>query len=84
MAFLGESGNDLVREFKASHQLLMISVTEVAEKCENNVVEVQELLQGFLDLLPEDLHVGLPPLRSIQDQVDLVSSSILPNYFIIG
>ncbi|KAH9803209.1 hypothetical protein KPL71_001675 [Citrus sinensis] len=36
-------------------------------------------LQQNLDLFPNELPQGLPPLRDIQHQIDLVSGSTLPN-----
>jgi hypothetical protein len=41
--------------------------------------EVQQLLVEFSYLMPEDFLFGLPPMRDIQHQIDLIPWSILPN-----
>ncbi|KAJ0963081.1 hypothetical protein J5N97_028203 [Dioscorea zingiberensis] len=42
-------------------------------------IEVQQLLLEFANLMPEELPPGLPPMRDIQHQIDLVPRSSLPN-----
>ncbi|XP_024014928.1 uncharacterized protein LOC112088850 [Eutrema salsugineum] len=41
--------------------------------------EVQGILNKFKDVFPEEIPPGLPPLRGIEHQIDLVLGSALPN-----
>ena len=45
----------------------------------NVPLEVENLLNDFVDMVPDELPSELPPLRDIQHAIDLVPGSQLPN-----
>ena len=45
----------------------------------NVPLEVKNLLDDFVDMVPDELPSKLPPLRDIQHAIDLVPGSQLPN-----
>ena len=42
-------------------------------------LEVENLLDDFIDMVPDEFPSELPPLRDIQYAIDLVPGSQLPN-----
>jgi hypothetical protein len=40
---------------------------------------ISNLLQEFKDVFPAEIPPGLPPLRGIEHQIDLISGASLPN-----
>jgi hypothetical protein len=40
---------------------------------------ISRLLQGYKDVFPEETPAGLPPLRGIEHQIDLILGAALPN-----
>jgi hypothetical protein len=41
---------------------------------------VLDLLQDFEDVFPDEVPAGLPPIRGIEHQIDLVPGASLPNH----
>jgi hypothetical protein len=40
---------------------------------------ITNLLQEFKDVFPTEIFMGLPPLRGIEHQIDLIPGASLPN-----
>jgi hypothetical protein len=40
---------------------------------------VSTVLQEFADVFPDEVPAGLPPLRGIEHQIDLIPGATLPN-----
>ena len=41
---------------------------------------ISSLLQGYNELFPNEMSIGLPPLRGIEHQIDFISGSQIPNH----
>ncbi|XP_024006505.1 uncharacterized protein LOC112083017 [Eutrema salsugineum] len=41
--------------------------------------EIQALIERFKDVFPDEIPAGLPPIRGIEHQIDLISGAALPN-----
>jgi hypothetical protein len=42
-------------------------------------IDVSNILQEFSDVFPEEVPTGLPPLRGIEHQINLIPRASLPN-----
>jgi hypothetical protein len=47
------------------------------DSCVPSIVKV--LLQEFKDVFPEEIPSGLPPIKGIEHQIDLVLGASIPN-----
>ncbi|XP_031392827.1 uncharacterized protein LOC116204716 [Punica granatum] len=82
-AFLIEthSEREIEADFKESKELHVLIVKDLPSQ--KQIVEVPEevkpLLAEFEEIIPEELPDGLPPMRDIQYQIDLMPRASLPN-----
>lgn len=66
-----------LEEEKFALALMVVSTPSVPQEAVNP--HIVRLIEDFGDVFPQDLPLGLPPLRDIQHQIDLVPGASLPN-----
>ena len=67
-----------------THQPLIVLMYKEAFLCTDDLAgslpsNVFSLLQEFVDVFPEEVPPGLPPIRGIKHQIDFVPGSTIPN-----
>nr|XP_043611670.1 uncharacterized protein LOC122583316 [Erigeron canadensis] len=72
---------DVEKESESGTSVLLLLMLENGEdkECEEVPSIVRTLLAEFADVFPEELLAGLPPIRGIEYQIDLIPGLILPN-----
>ncbi|PKU86669.1 RNA-directed DNA polymerase [Dendrobium catenatum] len=74
------AGRDFLHCISDNGPLLALVATESGDNEQTAPhPEVQSLLDSFPDVTPVDLPIALPPMRTIQHQIELVPGAVLPN-----
>ena len=78
------SGKELLNEVKKEKVMEFIVVRKPRVILTNTYVEylpveIQELLENFVDIVVDELPHSLPPVRSISHHIDLIPVASLPN-----
>ncbi|XP_038701867.1 uncharacterized protein LOC119998596 [Tripterygium wilfordii] len=77
------SVQDLERDFRQSKQLFAVVVkgdhSSSPQLVSSLPGKIQDLLSDFKELISDEIPSGLPPMRNIQHQIDLILGASLPN-----
>ena len=73
------SKSELEKEIRASSDVMALVVVKETKSEKEIPKEAYPILEEFIDVVPEEIPHGLPPMRDIQHQIDLVLGSVFPN-----
>ena len=73
------SKSESEKEIRVGSDVMALVAIEETESEKEIPKEVEPILAEFVDVVPEEIPHRLPPMRDIQDQIDLTPGSILPN-----
>ncbi|XP_073107199.1 uncharacterized protein [Elaeis guineensis] len=69
-----------VKRVLTNHELIFVLVAKQVPSEEVSLPpQMKEILKEFIDVFPEELPKGLPPIRGIEHQIDLIPGFALPN-----
>ena len=66
-------------EIKDGSYVMPLVVVEETKSEKEISQQVKPILEKFIDVMPEEIPHGLPPMRGIQHQIDLIPSLVFPN-----
>ena len=72
-------GKEFLKGMKHEHMCFAIIPKDGKEEVEEVPAEVADMLGEFSDIVLDNLPNGLPPMRKIIHQMDLVPEAIFPN-----
>lgn len=80
----GEESNlltvsDCKRALEESSDFYVLVVFEDNKDCSDLLLIMKYFLEGFLDVIAEEILHRLPPMRDIQHYIDLILGSVQPN-----
>ena len=67
------------KELRAGNELFILFTIEISNSPSSTNLTVLRLLKKFEDVFPTDLPKGLPPIKWIEHQIDLIPGAPLPN-----
>jgi hypothetical protein len=78
------SGKELLKEVKKEQEMHFVVVGKprvilTGTSIDDFPIEVQELLDEFVDIVVDELPHSLPPIRSISHHIHLITATSLPN-----
>ncbi|XP_073109928.1 uncharacterized protein [Elaeis guineensis] len=69
-----------VKRVLTNHEIIFVLVAKQVPSEEVSLPpQMKEILEEFTDVFPEELPKGLPPIRGIEHQIDLIPGFALPN-----
>ena len=73
------SKSEMEKEISVGSDVMALVAIEETESEKEIPKVVEPILAEFVDVVLEEIPHGLPPMRDIQHQIDLIPGSVLPN-----